>query len=243
MTRSDITEALEKKLQVTARLDDENLHAIRSMPISVKQLAANQPIVREGDRSSSCCLCIEGYVVRSKTTPSGHRQILSVHIPGDIPDLHSLYLNVMDHDLVALTDCTVGLIAHEVLRDLVRYRANIAELLWRETLVDAAIFREWIVNLGQRPSSSRMAHFVLEMFHRLKVVGKTSGNSLKVPMTQQHLGEALGISIVHVNRILKELRGQGLMEMHRGVITIHDERGLEQLGEFDRLYLHQNPAL
>jgi CRP-like cAMP-binding protein len=240
MDRSDAAEAIIRKLRLNTRLDHDDLQAIQSLPISVKELEAGEPVAREGSRSSSSCLCIEGFAIRSKTTPAGQRQILSVHIPGDFPDLHSLYLHVVDHDLVALTDCTMGFISHAAIRDLVRARPNIAEVLWRETLVDAAIFREWIVNVGQRSSSSRMAHFILEMFYRLYAIGKTNGKTFKLPMTQRQLGDLLAISPVHVNRVLNDLRKRRLIEMRRGIITIYDEPSLQKLAGFDSLYLHQH---
>lgn len=236
----DITSALIRKLGIGAKLDDEDINGIRSLPIAIKQLSIGELIASEGDRATNCCLCIEGFIYRAKNTSDGRRQILSVHIPGDMPDLQSLYLRLMDHDLIAMTQCTAGFIPHAALRHLVRSLPNVAEVLWRDTLIDSAIFREWMVNLGQRESLGRLAHFVLEMQRRLHAVGMTDGDSFRWPIVQHQMGEALGISVVHVNRVLKELRERGLMEVHGGKLTILDQAGLVEVGQFDAAYLHDD---
>src|ERR1700743_3215067 len=137
--------------------------------------------------------------MRSKSIADGKRQILSLHIPGDIPDLMSLFLHVMDHDLSTLTPCTLGFIAHETLQRLHRRRPNVAEIFWRDTLIDAAMFREWIVNVGQRPAPARLAHVMVELRERLKVIGRVSANGFEMPLTQEQIGEALGITAVDGN--------------------------------------------
>jgi CRP-like cAMP-binding protein len=196
--------------------------------------------VRDGDKPSECCLIIEGFCLRSKTTSHGHTQILSFHIPGDIPDLESLHLQIMDHDLVTLTDCTLSFISHTALRDLTRRRYGVAEALWRETLIDAARFREWIINVGQRPAVNRLAHIVIEMRERLKVIGRCEGERVEMPFTQEQL--AMGIAPVHVNRVVKQLRDERIVEFSRGAVTVIDERRLLQLADFDDVYLHQAPS-
>ena len=139
----------------------------------------------------------------------GHTQILSFHIPVDIPDLESLHLHVMDHDLATLTECTLSFISHTALRHLTRRRYRVAEALWREALIDAVRFREWIVNVGQRPAVSRLAHMVIEMRWELH----------------------------HVNRVVKQLHDEGGLEFSRGAVTVIDERMLLQLADFDDVYL------
>src|ERR1043166_1078471 len=151
-------EAMIRKLRNNTNLEDDDIRAIRALPIHITQLEAATTIVKESDRPTQCCLMIEGYSARSKPTDHGKRQILSIHIPGDLPDLQSLHLHVMDHDFWTLSACTVGFIPHEALRALTRARPLVAEALWRETLVDAAIFREWIVNVGRRRAGARLAH-------------------------------------------------------------------------------------
>jgi len=232
-----------RRLRASTALDDADAQAIGSLPVIVKQYRANQPIVTEGERPSACCLLVEGFCVRAKTTSDGRRQILSIHIAGEIPDLQSLHLHVMDHDLVALTECTLGFINHVALRDLTRRRPSVTEALWRDTLVDAAIFREWIVNVGQRSGLNRLVHLVMELRERLRVIDRVSGPEFDLPLTQEQLGEAMGITSIHVNRILKQLHDLGVMKFQRGRITILDEAKFNDAADFDRLYLHLDPAL
>jgi len=232
-----------RKLRASTDLDEGDIAAIQALPVRIKELPANTAIVQEGDRPSQCCLMIKGFAVRSKTTDRGKRQILSVHISGDVPDLQSLHLHVMDHDFKTLSKGTVGFIPHDALRALTRSRPVVAEALWRETLIDAAIFREWIVNVGRRSANERLAHFIMEMRRRLELVGLASNGHFELPMTQQDLADAVGLTPVHVNRVIKALRTGGLLEFRKHVVTLGDAEELMKLGDFDDMYLHQSPEL
>lgn len=238
-----VTAALLKKLGKISDMNEDDIKAIKSMPIVVKQVPDHHYVVRDRERPSQCCLVIEGYAVRSKTTRQGRRQILSIHIPGDIPDVQSLHIEVMDHDLITLTPAILGFIPHIAIREMHRTRPRVAEIFWRETLIDAAMFREWIVNVGQRQAPSRMAHLVLELKRRLEVIGPVVSNMFQLPMTQDELGDALGLTAVHVNRTIKQLRDGGLMEFQRQTVKILNEPKLKELADFDELYLHQDPSL
>jgi CRP-like cAMP-binding protein len=238
-----IRAALVKRLRTSAGITDEDVGEIEALPIVVRHFAAEKPVVRDGERATDCCLIAEGFCARSKTIPNGKRQILSLHIPGEIPDLMSLFLHVMDHDLSTLTPSTLGFISHETLRRLHRRNPNVAEMFWRDTLVDAAMFREWIVNVGQRPAPARLAHVMVELRERLKLIGGIDGTSFDMPLTQEQIGEALGITAVHANRVIKQLRQEGIVELHRGRVTVLDERKLLELADFDGRYLHQSPML
>ncbi|WP_246756911.1 Crp/Fnr family transcriptional regulator [Bradyrhizobium neotropicale] len=152
-----LARTLTTKLTVSNSLDGDDIRALQNLPIRTRNLEALQVIVADGDRPAECCLLTEGFAFRSKTT-FGRRQVVSLHIPGEIPDLQSLHLKVMDHDLITLTPCITGVIPHDALRQLNRERPNVAAALWRETLIDAAIFREWIVNVGRRSAAARMTH-------------------------------------------------------------------------------------
>ena len=232
-----------RRLRTSAHLDEDDKRYLRELPAILKRIDGNQGIVATGDRPSMCCLVVDGFVLRSKSLTDGKRQILAFHQPGDIPDLQSLYLHVMDHDVSTLGDCVLGFIPHGPLRDVIRKRPNLAEILWRDMLIDAAIFREWICNVGPRSGVSRMAHLILEIYTRLQSVGRAPGASFRLPITQALLGEAIGMSTVHVNRILQQLRGEGLLDFSNGVVMIYDERKLKEVGDFDPLYLHLDPAL
>ena len=141
MTSDVITAALVRRLRTSDAISDEDVQVIRRLPVTVKDYPAGRPVVRDGQRATECCLIVEGFCFRSKTIADGKRQILSIHISGEIPDLMSLFLHVMDHDLSTLTACRLGFIRHETLQDLHRRRPAVAEMFWRDTLIDAAMFR------------------------------------------------------------------------------------------------------
>lgn len=242
MSSDAIRAALVQRLRISSGISDEDVSAILALPISVKPYAAERSVVSDGQRATDCCLIADGFCVRSKTIADGRRQILSIHIPGEIPDLMSLFLHVMDHDLVTLTPCTLGFISHETLRKLHFRRPNVAEIFWRDTLIDAAMFREWIVNVGQRPAPARLAHVMAELRERLKIIGRAQTNSFEMPLTQEQIGEAIGITAVHANRVIRQLREDGVVDLHRGRVTVLDEAKFQELADFDNRYLHLSPA-
>ncbi|MCK1393974.1 Crp/Fnr family transcriptional regulator [Bradyrhizobium sp. 1] len=243
MTKSEIIEPFLKRLRVSTDIVEEDERAISSLPIVARQVANGEAIASIGDRPSACCLVIDGFVLRSKIVGTGQRQILAFHQAGDVPDLQSLFLHVMDHDVSALGNCVLGFIPHGPLRDLIKHRPNIAQALWRDTLTDAAVFREWICNIGQRDATSRVAHLVLELYTRLKAIGRTDGLAFSFPATQALFADAIGTSVVHMNRVVQELRSRRLLDFDRGRISILDEAGLREAADFDALYLHLDPSL
>ena len=227
-----------RKLESITTLSDEDRQAIESLPTRLRVLPPRQEIVRDGDCPSQCCVVLEGWLCRTKTLADGKRQIHSFHIPGDVPDLQSLHLPVMDHTLSALTQATVAFIPHESLRDLVAARPTITAALWRETLVDAAIFREWITGLGRRDAKGRIAHLFCEMYLKLHAVGLAADHRCEFPPTQTEVSDALGLSTVHVNRTVQELRAEQLISWSGRSLQILDWTGLVKTGEFDPTYLH-----
>jgi CRP-like cAMP-binding protein len=238
-----VSAALVKRMRTLDAVSDDDVAAIHALPISVRDYPAGRAVARDGERATDCCLIVEGFCIRSKTIADGKRQILSIHIPGEIPDLIGLFLHVMDHDLSTLTASRLGLIRHEALRELHRRRPAVAEMFWRDTLIDAAMFREWIVNVGQRSAPARLAHVMMELRERLRVIGRLERNSFEMPLTQEEIGEALGITGVHVNRVIRQLREEGIVELHRGRVTVLDESKFQELADFDHRYLHQSPTL
>jgi CRP-like cAMP-binding protein len=235
------THSLIRKMASIVTLSDEERAALMRLPIQVQELRADQDIMREGDRPSRSCLLIEGFACRYSMTGEGKRQIYSFHIPGEIPDLQSFHLKTMDHSLATITPAKVGFIQHEVLQDICDRYPGLAGAFWRETLIDGAIFREWMKGIGRREANARIAHLLCEMFIRLKAVGLAEGNSCLWPITQGEIADALGLSNVHVNRTLMELRAAGLITLTKKDLTVLDWEGLKTLGEFDPTYLHQEP--
>jgi CRP-like cAMP-binding protein len=231
-------EPLIRKLESLGEMSEADRAALASLPAQVRTLQADEDVVRDGDAPSASCLLLDGFMHRYKVLPDGKRQILAIHTPGDIPDLQSLLLRRQDHSLAASVPSTAAFIPHEALRALIRSRPTVADLFWRDTLVDAAIFRAWIESLGRRSALGHLAHLVCEVYTRLRAVGLTNGCSYGLPFTQTELGDALGLSTVHVNRTLQEMRGEGLIEFQHGRLTILDWTRLKAAAQFDPGYLH-----
>jgi CRP-like cAMP-binding protein len=208
------------------------------LPADVRKIKAGQDLVREGDRPWRSCLILDGFVCRYAITGEGRRQILAFHIPGDGPDLQSLHLSVMDHSLCALQPSTVAFITHDDLRRLIKQHPRIGNAFWRDTLIDAAVFRKWMLGIGRRSAHCRIAHLLCELFVRLMTVDTTKDISFHWPITQVEVGDALGLSTVHVNRVLQDMRADGLISLAAGSLTIKDWPKLKKLGEFDATYLH-----
>ncbi|WP_407521833.1 Crp/Fnr family transcriptional regulator [Methylobacterium oryzisoli] len=227
-----------RKLESIATLTDDEKQAVTSLPARSRTLEPRQEIVRDGDRPSQCCLLVEGWLYRSKTLGDGKRQILALHVPGDMPDLHSLHLPVLDHTLATLTRAIVAFIPHENMHELVTAHPGIAAALWRDTLIDAAIFREWITGLGRRDARARIAHLFCEMYVKLHAVGLAADQCCEFPLTQAEMSDALGLSTVHVNRTVQELRAEQLISWSGRSLQILDWTGLVAAGEFDPTYLH-----
>ena len=230
------------KLASILVLSQDETDVLRNVSGTIKTVGPRQDLVREGDRPHECCLILEGFAYRYKLTHDGKRQIFSFHIPGDIPDLQSLYLDLMDHSLASLTATKAMFIPHDTVRDLTRRCPRIGDAFWRDTLIDGAVFREWILNLGRREAYGRMAHLLCEFYVRLRAVGLTNGDACEMPFTQAELADATGLSNVHVNRTLQELRGEGLITLRAGSLTVLDWERLKEVGEFDPTYLHLKTA-
>ena len=234
----DGSHALVRKLESIVELGPEEREALGRVAMTVRELRAGQDLVRDGERPSHSCLIIEGLAARYKLVGEDRRQILAFHVPGEIPDLQSLYLKTLDHDLGTLTQSRVGFIQHRDLFGLMTRYPRIKAAFWRETLIDAAIFREWMIGLGRRRAVGRIAHLFCELFVRLQSIGQTQDQTIRLPITQEELGDALGLSAVHTNRSLQELRAQGLFTFEGGRLTILDWDGLRRIGEFEPGYLH-----
>ena len=222
-------------------LTDEEHQAILALPVREELVRSDKAILREGDRPRRSSMLVEGLACNAKVTQGGKRQILAFYLPEDMPDLTSLHLEVRDSDTWALTDCTLAFVDH---RDLDRFcdeQPRLAKFLWRNTLIDASVHREWTMNVGAREGLNRVAHLFCELMLRMRTLGRTRDGSCALPLTQADLGEATGLLQVHINRMIQELRGRELISFTRGQLTIYDWDALVELASFRTDYLHLPP--
>jgi CRP-like cAMP-binding protein len=228
----------ERSLALTAAERD----AIKALPVRQETVKADQSILREGDRPKRSCLLVEGLACNSKVTFAGGRQILAFHLPEDMPDLTSLHLEVRDSDTWALTVCTLAFVDHDELDSFCDANPRLGKFLWRSTLVDASIHREWTVNVGRREGLNRVAHLSCELMLRMHTLGRARDGTCALPLTQGDLAEATGLSNVHINRMIQELRRLELISFIRGQLTVHDWDALADLAHFRDKYLHLRPV-
>ncbi len=234
----DSLKPLTRRLLTNTELSAAEVAVLESLPMQVKSLPRHHDIIREGERPTQSCALLQGWLFRYRVIPDGGRQIMSFHVPGEIPDLHSLHIGVMDHTVSTLTPCKVAFIAHEHLSALTVTHPRIAMALWRDTLIDAGVFREWMVGIGRRLAYGRIAHLFCELYRRLEVVGFAESGRMTWPVTHTDLADATSMTAVHVNRTLRELRRNGLVTIQDGILTIHDWPALAEVAQFDPTYLH-----
>jgi CRP-like cAMP-binding protein len=233
-----------KKLRRRTELSSEEERAIRDCVSETRKAPADQLLVRAGQELSSSLLLLDGWLARSKDLPSGERQVTELHVAGDFADLHGFTLKRLDHDITTVSECILAVVPHDRFSELAARHPRLARIYWMLTNVDAAITRELSLSLGQRSAISRMAHLFCELHARLDVVGRARADGFELPLTQRELAECLGLTVVHVNRTIQELRRRGLIELENRQLTIRDRRGLGGLAEFDPsyLYLERVPA-
>ncbi len=229
---------LTANLQLYGALSADEQKAVESLVVSSRATTAGEDLVVEGDAPTHCRVLLDGQAFRHKTLPDGRRQIMAFHIPGDVCDLQGLFLG-MDHNVTTLSAGEVGLIPHAKLGEIMEVHPRAARAFWRTSLVEGAIFREWLVGMGRRSAYVRIAHLFCEIIMRMRAVGLVHQNRASFPLTQQHLSDALGLSAVHTNRTLQALRGEGLLSFQGGELVIMDWPALKAAGEFDAGYLHQ----
>jgi CRP-like cAMP-binding protein len=239
-------DALITKIETNAVLGDGDRSLLARLPIFTKKLRAGDDFVPQGSVPEHSAFIIDGVLAKYQVFPDGERQTVSFHFKGEMPDLHSVFITRMDHALSAIRDTNVGLIRHEDLRTVIDKSPTLTAILWRETLIDGAIFRQWIANNGKRGALQGTSHLLCELFTRVKAVGLLSSDgSWLLPLTQQQLADAVGISIVHINRTLRTLKQSGLVAIEQGRLRVLDWERLVRTAGFDPLYLHlidQNTA-
>ena len=211
---------------------------IDDVTCDVREFGRREDIIREGDKPESVHLLLEGWACRYKVLPNGERPIMGFLIPGDLCDVHVALLDEMDHSIGTLSGCKVAFLPRDAVSELISRNERLCRALWWSNLVDEAILREWLVTLGHRPADKRLAHFFCEMLLRAKAVGLTEDESFDLPVTQEELGDTMGLSTVHINRMMQELRGQGLVTSKGKRLIVNDLEKLMAFADFNPNYLH-----
>src|SRR3954449_507073 len=206
---------------------------IAELPLKVVNYSADREIVSYGYSTSRCTLVLDGFLYSHKPVAGSRRQITSFFIPGDVVDLPTLYLPKIDHSISTLGPAVLAFLPHTALKEVLDVSPALAQAFWRETLMQAAIFQEWVVNLGRRDALARLAHILCELTVRLQAMGLARDLSFAIPWTQTDAADACGISSVHANRVIQELRHLGLLEWDSKRVKIHDWDALVKLGDFN----------
>ena len=235
---STVTEKVLRKFESRMAMGADDRAQIAALPFKVRTIDASTYMLREGQRPTRCAFILEGLAYRQKLTPNGEREIVSILMPGEFVDLQNLFLDESDHNIQALTDCTILMIPIDELTAVAMKHPAIGKALWRETLVEAAVLREWVANIGRRDARARTAHMLCEVAVRREHAGLGSREPFDLPMTQEQLGDALGLTAVHVNRTLKTLEAEGLITRNKRSVTVANWRGLRSVGDFTSNYLH-----
>jgi CRP-like cAMP-binding protein len=218
-------------------LSDEEQSLLGDLMAGERSFAAGQDIVASGSRPAYSTIIVDGLAARYKVLTDGGRQFTSLQVPGDFVDLYAFLLKTMDHGVIALSPCRVILADHSKLRGITERAPHLTRLLWLDTLIDGAIHREWIVAMGRRSKVSHLAHLICELFVRLQAVKRTNGMSFHLPVSQAELADVLGLSVVHMNRVISALRNSGVIAWANHTVTVLDWQKLQQIAEFDPTYL------
>jgi CRP-like cAMP-binding protein len=234
-------EQLVQNLELRSSLSLEDRQAVLNLPHTVRTLEAGTYTVREADAPVHCMVLISGFAYRQKLTGDGERQIVALHIPGDALDFQNLFLDVSDHSIQMLTRGEVALVRISDLQALAQARSDIGHAILVKILVEASIFREWVLNVGRRDARTRVAHLLCELGVRLDVEGLAQDYGYELPMTQEQLADAVGLTPVHVNRTLKALEAEGLIVRSKRSVSFPDWQRLRSVGDFNQRYLHLVP--
>ena len=236
--RETALELLARKLNLHHRLSDKDVAAIVGLPHRIRKLEAQSYTLREGDRPERCAVLVSGFAIRHKLTGEGSRQILSINIPGEPLDFQNTFLDESDHNVQMLTRGVVAEIPREAIEGLVATHAEIARAILVNALAEASIFREWTLNVGRRDARSRIAHLLCEFAFRLSAQKLNRNEVYELPMTQEQLADATGLTAVHVNRVLQGLQRDGLIERDRRMIRFPSWLRMQDVADFNSRYLH-----
>ena len=228
-----------EKLLGFGQLGPDEIAALLEATSQPRTVPARKDLIREGDRPGPVFVVLEGWACRYKILPNGTRQVLAYLMPGDSCDLHAGLLAEMDHGIQAITPALVSTIEREHMDVLMDRHRGIAKAMYLSQLIDEGTMRAWITSMGRRTSSERVAHLMCELYLRARNIGLISGGDLALPLSQNLLADSLGMTSVHLNRILKLLRESGTMTISRGSLNIIDPAGLVRIAGFDDNYLHR----
>jgi len=234
------TSALALKLAAFTKLSEDDRHALARAITNVRTVDARRDLTTEGERPRFVHVILEGWASAYKTLPDGKRQIVAFFVPGDFCDLNVYVLRQRDHSIGAVSRLKVAMMSPDEMASLTVGRPGLTQALWWEGLVTAAIQREWMLNLGQRTARERIAHLLIELYLRLRTVGLTRDGGCDFPLTQNDIADATGLTAVHVNRTLQELRREELIELERKQLQIFDLARMMDGAMFNANYLHLN---
>jgi CRP-like cAMP-binding protein len=232
-----------RKLERFVPLTAAEKRVLENADVGQREVTARQDIVSEGSSPTEIIVLVEGFACRYTLLPDGRRQITAFLIPGDFCNLRALHTDRMDFGVAAFNCCHVARIPRQKLSEIIESYSQIALALWRDTVIDAAIYRQWLTNVGRRPAYARIAHLLCEVFWRFQAVGLLRQHSCELPVTQTDLADATGLSTVHVNRTLQQMRAEGLIVLQSRLLSVLDWPRLREVGEFDPSYLGVSPEL
>lgn len=234
-----MSNAFVDKLAGYASLTDEDERLMDAACASQREYPARRDLIREGDKPGPVFVMLEGWACRYKLLPEGGRQITALLMPGDFCDMHVAVLEEMDHSIATITAARVAMIPRSTMEDLINSRPTITRAFWRTQLVDESVLRAWMVCMGRRTSIQRVAHLLSELCLRAQIVGLATRERCELPVSQIVLADALGLTPVHVNRVLRWFRNRGIVEKHSRRLVIVDLGQLVVVAEFDENYLHR----
>jgi CRP-like cAMP-binding protein len=233
-----IGDVLLRRLQLIGELDDQDRRALLDIRGERRSLRPGEDCLMEGDRPTESVVVLAGLLQRYKLVPQGGRQVHAFYLAGETPSLETIPMEVMDNNLAAVSASEIGAISHAELNRVMEARPRVRMLIWRETLIQGAMFREWLTRNSRLLAHEQLAHFFCEMMTRARAAGVARGDSCELPISQQDLAEALGLAPVHVNRTLQILQASDLLSFRGGVLTVPDLDRLAEAAQFDPTYLH-----
>jgi CRP-like cAMP-binding protein len=235
------TSPLVLKLSRGTRLTLEDCIVLEAMGQEAKWTGPHVDLIREGQQPEFVHIVLEGFACRYKVLADGGRQIIALLVPGDFCDLHVAILGEMDHAIGTITACKIARLPYSTVTDITTNHPRITRAMWWATLVDEGILREWLVGMGRRPADKRLAHLVCELMVRLQTVNLATESGFALPLTQADLADVLGLTLVHVNRVLQQLRAEGLLGLKEKQLVVADLPRLKAFADFDPNYLHLKP--